>query len=139
LKVEHVSSGIPLIIRSSKLYLQLLVWSSWWWALCHSKHVEPSINFGVINFITSLHLVGYFYCFILRCTDPWILKVVNNIWTHWLHEPFPSYFVKYNTLRFRNRIVPCLQASFFLHTCYYTCMIIFSNWTKIKVKLVNTT
>ena len=23
-----------------------------------SKHVEPSINFGIINFITKLHLVG---------------------------------------------------------------------------------
>jgi len=23
------------------------------------KHVEPSINFGIINSITSLHLVGY--------------------------------------------------------------------------------
>jgi len=34
------------------------VWSSWWWAVCHSKHVEPSINFGIINSITKLHLVG---------------------------------------------------------------------------------
>ena len=48
------------------------VWSSWWWAVCRSKHVEPSINFGIINSITKLHLVGYFYWFILRCTDPWI-------------------------------------------------------------------
>jgi hypothetical protein len=57
LKAQHVSSGIPLIIRSSKLYLQRpvttwvykpeaanTVWSSWWWAVCRSKHVEPSIN-----------------------------------------------------------------------------------------------
>ena len=35
-----------------------------------SKHVEPSINFGIINSNTRLHLVGYFYRFILRCTDP---------------------------------------------------------------------
>ena len=26
--------------------------------MCHSKHVEPSINFGIINSITKLHLVG---------------------------------------------------------------------------------
>jgi hypothetical protein len=101
-KAQHVSSGIPLIIRSSKLYLQPLVyihmwwpavvqpgqrpvttcvykpevantfWSFWWWAVCHSKHVEPSINFGIINSITRLHLVGYFYWTILQCTDPWI-------------------------------------------------------------------
>jgi hypothetical protein len=50
------------------------VWSSWWWAVCRSKHVEPSINFGIINSITRLHLVGYLYWFILRCTDPWILN-----------------------------------------------------------------
>ena len=29
------------------------VWSSWWWAVCRSKHVEPSINFGIINSITG--------------------------------------------------------------------------------------
>ena len=38
------------------------------------KHVEPSRNFGIINSVTSLHLVGYFYWIILRCTDPWILN-----------------------------------------------------------------
>jgi hypothetical protein len=32
--------------------------SSWWWAVCHSKHAEPSINFEIINSITKLHLVG---------------------------------------------------------------------------------
>jgi hypothetical protein len=45
------------------------VWSSWWWLVCRSKHVETSLSFG-INSITRLHLVGYFYWFILRCTDP---------------------------------------------------------------------
>jgi len=34
------------------------VQSSWWWAVCRSKHVEPSINFGIINSITKLHLAG---------------------------------------------------------------------------------
>jgi len=34
------------------------VWISWWWAMCRSKHVEPWINFGKINSITKLHLVG---------------------------------------------------------------------------------
>jgi len=44
------------------------------WAVCCSKYVEPSINGGIINSITRLHLFGYFYWFILRCTDPWILN-----------------------------------------------------------------
>jgi len=60
------------------------VWSSWWWEVCRSKHVEPSINFGIIISITWLHLVGCFYWFILRCTDPWILS----------SETYVSLFVK---------------------------------------------
>jgi hypothetical protein len=35
------------------------VWSSGWWAVCLSKHVELSINFGIINSLTRLHLFGY--------------------------------------------------------------------------------
>ena len=42
------------------------VWSSWWWAVCRSKHVEPSINFGIIISVTRLHIVGCFYWFIRR-------------------------------------------------------------------------
>jgi hypothetical protein len=53
------------------------VWSSWWCAVCRSKRVEPSINFGIINSITRLHLVGCFYWFILRCTNPWILNLIR--------------------------------------------------------------
>jgi hypothetical protein len=34
------------------------VYRSWWWAVCRSKLVEPSVNFGIINSITKLHLVG---------------------------------------------------------------------------------
>jgi hypothetical protein len=38
------------------------------------KKVEPLMNGGIINFISRLHLVGYFSWVILRCTDPWILN-----------------------------------------------------------------
>ena len=30
---------------------------------------------GIINSVTKLHLVGYWYWVILRCTDPWILNL----------------------------------------------------------------
>ena len=50
------------------------VYSFWWWTVCRSKHVEPSINVGIINSITRLHLVGYFNVFTKRCTDPCILN-----------------------------------------------------------------
>jgi len=33
------------------------------------------MNGGIINSVTRLHLVGYFYWVILRCTDPWILNL----------------------------------------------------------------
>ena len=112
LKAQHVSNGIPLIVRSSKLYLHPLVymytcgdrpfptqtwqrpvttylckpeaantvWSFWWWAVCRSNYVEFSINVGIINSITRLHLVAYFYWFMLRCMDPWIpnLEIQKN-------------------------------------------------------------
>jgi len=55
------------------------VWSSWWWAVRRSKHVEPSINFGIINSITRLHLVGY-------STDwHWLSWQVS-----WFSSEFPS-------------------------------------------------
>jgi hypothetical protein len=34
------------------------VQSSWWWALCRSKRVEPSINFGIINLATAGHYMS---------------------------------------------------------------------------------
>jgi hypothetical protein len=55
------------------------VWSSCWWAVCRWKYVEPSINFGMINSITRLPLVGYFYWFILRCIYPWILHFKTSV------------------------------------------------------------
>jgi len=45
-------------------------------AAYRSEHAEPLINFGIRNSITRLHLVGYFYWFILWCTDPWILNLI---------------------------------------------------------------
>ena len=43
----------------------------WWWAECRSKHVEPSVNFGIINSIT-------------RC----ILLVISSdsYYDAWIHE-----------------------------------------------------
>jgi len=52
--------------------------SSWWWAVCCSKHVEPSINFGIINYITRLHLVGCFYWYSLIFFDDCVLYIFND-------------------------------------------------------------
>jgi hypothetical protein len=51
LKAQHVSSGTPLIIRSSKTVLAAS-------GLYVQKNVEPLINFGIINSITKRYLVG---------------------------------------------------------------------------------
>ena len=42
--------------------------------VCRSRHVESAMNGGIINSNTQLHLVGYFYWVILRCTDPLMFK-----------------------------------------------------------------
>jgi hypothetical protein len=35
------------------------IYSSWRWAVCRSKHVEPSVNLGIINSITSRILLVF--------------------------------------------------------------------------------
>jgi hypothetical protein len=74
--------------RSPHAYVnrRLQIQSSWWWAVCRSKHVEPSMNGGIINSITRLHLVRNFSWIILRCTDPWILNLK-------LHEDLSTFMV----------------------------------------------
>ena len=69
------------------------VWSSRCWAVCRSKYFEPSINFGIINSITMLHLVGYIYWFILRWTGLWILYWTPpyKIWSPGRHGPLNFY------------------------------------------------
>jgi len=52
-KKTHTQTHLP-----QRLQLQFL--SSLWWAACRSKHVEHSVNFGIINSSTRLRLVGYF-------------------------------------------------------------------------------
>jgi hypothetical protein len=41
-------------------------WRSWWQVVWRSKHVEPWINSGIMNSITRLHLVGFFYWFAIN-------------------------------------------------------------------------
>jgi hypothetical protein len=83
LKAQHVSSGTPLIIRSSKLYLQPLVYmpiclpavTKAEWALsahslqfrapdderCAARNMLTfQKNFGIINSITKPHLVDIY-------------------------------------------------------------------------------
>ena len=77
--VHSSSSGALTVFAASGLHTHVVtgrsqVWVGTGWAVCRSKHVEPLMNGGIINSVTRLHLVGYFYWIILRCTDPWILN-----------------------------------------------------------------
>ena len=47
------SSGAPTVFAASGLHTHVVTG--------RSKHVEPSMNGGIINYITRLHLVSYFY------------------------------------------------------------------------------
>jgi len=60
------------------------------------------MNCGLINSITRLHLVGYFYWIILRCTDPWLLNAHCTLTEGFLNltevfliltEVFPCFFL----------------------------------------------
>ena len=60
------SSGALTVFAASGLHTHVVtgrsqVKSSWWWAVCRSKHLELSMNGGIINSVTRLHLVGYCY------------------------------------------------------------------------------
>jgi len=57
---------IPMFIEGSTCYERHTAHHQ----VCRSLHGEPSINVGIINYITRLHLVGYFCGFVLRCADP---------------------------------------------------------------------
>jgi hypothetical protein len=51
--------------RLSQTYVKpeatITVFSSWWWAICRSKHVEQLRNIGIKNSTTRSILVGFFY------------------------------------------------------------------------------
>jgi hypothetical protein len=56
------------------------VQSSWWWAVCRSKHVEPLINFEIINSSTKLHLVG------ISTELGWEAWCSFLKWWYWVHS-----------------------------------------------------
>jgi hypothetical protein len=54
--LDYGQSPHAYVNQRLKIQLELLMMSG-----SRSKHVEPSVNGGIINSITRLHLVGYFY------------------------------------------------------------------------------
>jgi hypothetical protein len=79
--LSHRYCYLPLSWESWNRF-ECAVGGFWWWAVCRSKHVVPSVNGGIINSIKRLHLVGYFSWGILRCMDPWILNVYMQYNVH---------------------------------------------------------
>jgi hypothetical protein len=60
------------------------VWSFWWWAVCRSKHVKPSLNFGIMNSIRKLHLVG------ISAETVYYISVNCSTCFGWLLHPLPG-------------------------------------------------
>jgi len=56
LRLDYGRSPHAHVNQRLQIKLELLMMSG-----MPSKHVEPSMNGGIINSITRLHLVGYFY------------------------------------------------------------------------------
>jgi hypothetical protein len=46
--------------------------------VCPSKHVEPSLNFGIINSITKLHLVGISTEIYIWAPGFWAQRILGN-------------------------------------------------------------
>jgi len=116
--VQHVSSGIPLIIRSSKLYLQPLVYIPMRWAAIVQAGWELEtcwafIDFGIINSVKRLHLVGLFYYKVASCwsilLQGCILLVYSITRLHLVgHERVELYwFSSVFTLQASINIYPC--------------------------------
>ena len=79
------------------------VWSSWWWAVCRLKHVEPSKNFEIINSITRLHLVCYFYWFIIWCVlDGIKITLILNICLYYISRTMYHAYVNKHFRLFQN-------------------------------------
>ena len=66
----------PVTIWAYKPEAANTVYSSWWWAVCRSKHVEPLKNLGMINSIKNLHLVGI--------STEWVRSFIVYFWLSWL-------------------------------------------------------
>jgi hypothetical protein len=65
--------------RVRKPEAAITVWSTWWWEVCRSKHVELLVNFAIINSITRLHLIGYFYWFTTTMHGSMNMKVIPYV------------------------------------------------------------
>jgi len=57
----------------------ITVLSSWWRAVCLSKHVEQLRNTGIINSTTRSHLVGYFYTIYIMMHGSINIKFFPNL------------------------------------------------------------
>jgi hypothetical protein len=92
-------------MQNQRLQLQFL--SSWWWAVCRSKHVEQLRNIGIINSTARSHLVDYFY----KIFTVLFLFVLNLVYcspaikiTDWNNSPKlarNTYHVLLNTVRLK--------------------------------------
>jgi len=80
------SSGAPTVFADSGLRTHVVTGRSRVWVgngFSQFPHVEPSLNGGIRNSITKLHLVGYFYWFNVEVfrLEPTFLAWFLFLWT----------------------------------------------------------
>jgi len=96
------SSGALTVFAASGLHTLVVTGRSQVWvgtAVPTQTWLRPvtTMNGGIINSNTRLHLVGYFYWVILRCTNPWILNIINII-GRLLYSMNLRFLIKYGSL-----------------------------------------
>jgi len=120
LKAQHVSSGTPLIIRSSKLYLRPLVYIHMWWPAvvkaddgrCAArKMLSLQKNFGIINllqaascwyrvFTLKVDRTLMWLIYLLRFTTCYITQLTCIYSKCWKRCPFISVHLSTLSTRF---------------------------------------
>jgi hypothetical protein len=101
--------------RSPHVYvnqtLQMQFWATDDGRYAARNMLSFTVNVGIINSIAGLHLVGYFYWFILRCTDPWIINLLVNCWSRCRSlTPTGSCFVSIQDTLISSSVVSLLNA-----------------------------
>jgi hypothetical protein len=70
------------------------VWNSWWWAVCHSKHVKPSINFWNNKFYYSYKFPSCWLLLLIHTTVHGSINIqfkILYISEPWWHIRYSDY------------------------------------------------
>ena len=115
LRLDYGRSPHAYVNQRLQIQLELLMMR-----VFRSKHVEPLMNGGIINSVTRLHLVGYFYWlgFLHIYMIPAGISLQMQHLKEIMKNGFPRTF-RYNwmTCNAKTKIVPLNYGGFWPHQC----------------------